>query len=98
MARMTPNESEDEAEETDEDKDEVLFNKEVESEYQKVEDQMSEDDEKPPRKPWQKNNFVEGKLRGQARAQLIHKLNEACTNADDRTMLVRHRSSDCVMS
>jgi len=28
----------------------------------------------------------------------IDKLDEACTNADDRMMLVQHRSSDRVMS
>jgi len=59
---------------------------------------MSEEDEKSPRKPWRKINFVEGELRGQARVQLIHKLNEACTNADDQMMLVRHRSGNRVIS
>ena len=37
-------------------------------------------------------------LRGQALVRPIDKLDEACTNADDRTMLVRHRSGDRVMS
>jgi len=37
------NEGEDEAEETDEDKDEVLFNEEVESKNEKAEDEMSEE-------------------------------------------------------
>jgi len=32
------------------------------------------------------------------RVQTIDKLDEACTNADDRMMLVRHRSGDRVMS
>jgi len=41
---------------------------------------------------------VEDKVRGQARVRTIDKLDEVCTNADDRMMLVRHRSGDCVMS
>ena len=32
------------------------------------------------------------------RVRSIDKLDEACTNADDRMMLVRHRSGDRVMS
>ena len=32
------------------------------------------------------------------RVRTIDKLDEACTNTDDRMMLVRHHSSDCVMS
>jgi len=32
------------------------------------------------------------------RVQTIDKLDEACTNADDRMMLVRHRSGDRIMS
>ena len=35
---------------------------------------------------------------GQARAQIIDKLDEACTNGDDRMMLVQHNSGDRVMS
>ena len=35
---------------------------------------------------------------GQARAQIIDKLDEACTNGDDRMMLVQHSSGDRVMS
>jgi len=42
--------------------------------------------------------FVEVELRGQARVRLIDKLDEACTNADDQMMLVRHRSGNRVMS
>ena len=38
------NEGEDKAEETDEDKDEVLFNEEDEREKEKAEDEMSQDD------------------------------------------------------
>jgi len=52
---------------------------------------------KSPRKPWRKQNFVEEEVRGQARVRTIDKLDEACTNADDRMMLVRHRSSECVV-
>jgi len=37
-------------------------------------------------------------LRGQAQVRPIDKLDEACTNADDRMMLVQHRSGDRVMS
>jgi len=36
--------------------------------------------------------------RGQARVRPMDKLDEACTNADDRMMLVRYRSGDRVMS
>jgi len=32
------------------------------------------------------------------RVRTTDNLDEACTNADDRTMLVRHRSGDRVMS
>ena len=35
---------------------------------------------------------------GQAREQIIDKLDEACTNGDDRMMLVQHSSGDRVMS
>jgi len=35
---------------------------------------------------------------GQARAQIIDKLDEACTNGDDQMMLVQHSSGDRVMS
>ena len=35
---------------------------------------------------------------GQMRVRPIDKLDEACTNVDDRMMLVQHRSGDCVMS
>jgi len=37
-------------------------------------------------------------LRGTLRVRPIDKLDEACTNVDDRMMLVRHRSGDHVMS
>ena len=35
---------------------------------------------------------------GQAQVRPINKLDEACTNADDRMMRVEHRSGDRVMS
>ena len=35
---------------------------------------------------------------GQARVRTIDKLDEACHNADDQMMLVRHRSGDHFMS
>jgi len=38
-----------------------------------------------------------GSLRGQAQVRPINKLDEAYTNADDRMMLVQHRSGDRVM-
>jgi len=41
---------------------------------------------------------VTEKLRGQARVRPIDKLDETCTNEDDRMMLVQHRSVDCVLS
>jgi len=47
---------------------------------------------------WRKLNSSMGRLRGQARVRPIDKLHEACTNADDRMMLVQHRSGDRVMS
>jgi len=47
---------------------------------------------------WRKQISVMSELRGQARVQPIDKLDEACTNADDRMMLVRHRSGNRVMS
>jgi len=50
------------------------------------------------REKWRKCISVTGKTRGQARVQLINKLDEACTNADDRMMLVQHRIGDRVMS
>jgi len=50
------------------------------------------------RKKWRKFFFVMGKLRDQARVRPIDKLDEACTNADDRMMLVQNRSGDYVMS
>ena len=37
-------------------------------------------------------------VRGQAQVQTIDKLDEACTNADDRMMLVQHCSGDRVIS
>jgi len=45
-----------------------------------------------------KYNFVEDEVHGQAQVRTIDKLDEACTNADDRMMIRRHRSGDCVMS
>jgi len=50
------------------------------------------------REKWRKCISVTGSLRGQAQVQPIDKLDEACTNADDRMMLVQHRSADRVMS
>jgi len=41
---------------------------------------------------------VTGKLRGQAQVRPIDKLDRACTNADDRMMLVQHRSGNRVTS
>ena len=35
---------------------------------------------------------MQDEVRGQARVRIKDKLDEACTNADDRMMLVRHRS------
>jgi len=49
-------------------------------------------------KKWRKRFSVTGKLRGQARVKLIEKLDEACTNVDDRMMFVQQRSGDRVMS
>jgi len=49
------------------------------------------------REKWRKCFSVTGKLRGQAQVRPIDKLDEACTNADDRMMLVQHRSGDRVM-
>ena len=43
-------------------------------------------------------NDVTGSLRGQAQVRPIDKLDEACTNADDRMILVQHCSGDRVMS
>ena len=45
-----------------------------------------------------KMHFCYGSLRGQAQVRPIHKLDEACTNADDRMMLVQQCSGDRVMS
>ena len=50
------------------------------------------------REKWRKCIFVTGSLRGQAQVGPIDKLDEACTNADDRMMLVQHCSADRVMS
>ena len=47
---------------------------------------------------WRKCISVTGILRGQAQVRTIDKLDEVCTNADDRMMLVQHCSGDCVMS
>jgi len=41
---------------------------------------------------------VTGSLRGQAQVRPIDKLDEACTNADDRMIHVQHCSGDRVMS
>ena len=41
---------------------------------------------------------MEDEVRGQAQVRTIDKLDEAYTNADDRMMLVRHRSGDHIMS
>jgi len=40
---------------------------------------------------------MEDEVRGQARVRSIDKLDEACTNADDQMMLVRHCSGDRIM-
>ena len=45
-----------------------------------------------------KMHFCYGSPRGQAQVRPIDKLDEACTNADDRMMLVHHCSADRVMS
>ena len=50
------------------------------------------------REKWRKCISLTGSLRGQAQVRPTDKLDEACTNADDRMMLVQHRSGDCVMS
>ena len=47
---------------------------------------------------WRKCISVTGSLRNQAQVRPIDKLDEACTNADDRMMLVQHCSADRVMS
>ena len=47
---------------------------------------------------WRKFMSLTGSLRGQAQVRPIDKLDEACTNADDRMMLVQHCSGDRVMS
>jgi len=44
------------------------------------------------------NAFLLRSLRGQAQVRPIDKLDEACTNADDRKMLAQHSGGDCVMS
>jgi len=53
---------------------------------------------KKPAKTMANKNVVEGELHGQTRVRLIDKLDEACTNADDQMMLVRHCSGDRMMS
>jgi len=53
---------------------------------------------KNSREKWRKFISVTGSLRGQAQVRPIDKLDEACTNADDRMMLVQHRCGDRVMS
>jgi len=53
---------------------------------------------KNSREKWQKCISVTGSLRGQAQVRPINKLDEACTHADDRTMLVQHRNGNRVMS
>jgi len=53
---------------------------------------------KSPRKPWRKWILVEDEVCGQSRVGPIDKLDEACTNMDDRMMFVQHRSGDRVMS
>jgi len=45
-----------------------------------------------------KMHFCYGNLSGQAQVQPIDKLDEACTNVDDRMMLVQHCGGDRVMS
>jgi len=45
-----------------------------------------------------KKHFCYGSLRGQAQVRPIEKLDESCTNAEDRMMLVQHCSADRVMS
>ena len=70
--------------------------------YQKV---TSVTRAKNSREKWRKCISVTGSLRGQAQVQPIDKLDEtldkldeACTNADDRMMLAQHCSGDRVMS
>ena len=53
---------------------------------------------KNSRGKWRKCISVTGSLRGQAQGRPIDKVDGACTNADDRMMLVQHCSGDCVMS
>jgi len=50
------------------------------------------------REKWRKCISVTGSLCGQAQVRPIDKLDEACTNADDRMMLVQHRGGDRGMS
>jgi len=49
------------------------------------------------REKWRKCISGTGNLCGHAQVRPIDKLDEACTNADDRMMLVQHRSGDRVM-
>jgi len=50
------------------------------------------------REKWRKCISVTGSLRGQAQVRPVDKMDEACTNADDRMMLVQHYSADRVMN
>ena len=50
-----------------------------------------------PAKTMAKIELVEDEVRGQARVRTIDKLDEACTNADDRMMRMQHISGDHIM-
>jgi len=54
--------------------------------------------DKDAREKWRKCISVTGSLRGQAQVRPIDKLDETCTNTDDRMILVQHCSGDRVMS
>ena len=60
--------------------------------------ELRETGEKNSREKWRKCISVTGSLRGQAQVRPIDKLDETCTNADDRMMLVQHCSGDRVMN
>ena len=47
---------------------------------------------------WRKRISLTGSLRWPSASATIDKLDEACTNGDDRMMLVQHSSGDRVMS
>ena len=49
-------------------------------------------------KKWPKLKFFGNDVSSRAASATMDKLNEACTNADDSMMLVRHRGGDRVMN